>query len=127
MVRTSLIAVASLTVLLAGCASTNDDSVSETQSPAPTESVVTSAEHDAAVATCKAAALDYIADDYAHVVSEDITLEQIWGRQHSPLDPTVEAIPGGYSVLFEGSGVEGGFPDHLCELVDGQATITTIR
>ena len=114
-------------MLLAGCAATPDNSVSETQSPAPTKSVVTSTEHDAAVATCKAAGLDYIADDYADVVSEDITLEQIWGRQHSPLGPTVEAIPGGYSVLFKGSGIEGGFPNHHCELVDGQTTITTIR
>lgn len=111
-------------MLLAGRAATQDDSVSETQSPALTKSVVTSTDHDAAVATCKAAGLDYISAD---VMSEDITLEQVWGRQYSPLDPTVEAIPGGYSVLFEGSGIEGGFPNHHCELVDGHTTITTIR
>lgn len=44
---------------------------------APTKSVVTSTEHDEAVATCKAVGLDYIGDDYADVVSEDITLEQV--------------------------------------------------
>jgi hypothetical protein len=111
---------------LTGCASTSAGAVPDTKTPAPTPSVEASAERDAAVDTCYTAALDSVADDYAGVVTEDMTLEKIWSRQHAPGDPTVATIPGGYSVLFEGSSREGGFPSHLCELVDGTATVTVV-
>lgn len=116
------------TALLTGCAAASADAgdVVDTKTPAPEPTVEASAERDEAVATCYQAALDSIAADYSHVVSEDMPLEEIWARQHSISDPTVEAIPGGYSVLFVGSSLEGGFPSHLCELVDGEATITVV-
>ncbi|WP_282824244.1 hypothetical protein [Gulosibacter sediminis] len=120
------LAALSSTALLSGCAGAGAEAVQDTKTPAPTPTVQASAERDSAVETCYQAGLDSIADDYAHVVDEDTTLESIWARQHSINDPGVEAIPGGYSVLFEGSSLEGGFPSHLCELVDGEATITVV-
>jgi hypothetical protein len=121
----ALTATAVALPLLAGCATASAGAL-DTKTPAPAPTVAASADRDAAAETCYQAGLDYIADDYADVVTESTTLEQIWARQHSINPPTVDTIPGGYSVLFEGSTLEGGFPSHLCELVDGDATVTTV-
>lgn len=124
-----LLALAALaaTALLSGCANASAGAVVDTKTPAP----VATGDVEAIVNACFEAGIDFYADGVVDGVTEtgawgQCTTVEAWEYTHAG-EPEVERIDGGYSVLFRGSNTDGANPNHLCEIVDGVATITVTR